>query len=762
MKFAARLIPFILTFLAAIRAAGQTSPQVEASIGSSMVVVGEETFLTLVTQGVNVIDWPDLPPNIAPLALTRDDKFPLQVNGYIREAFRYRVSAFQPGTYRIPPFEFRTATGPVRTEPVMLRVFPVDSLVTNGIKIRGAVTPYLTGVFLQKDRPFLGERIDTEAKLYLSTAPPNRLSLADGKVIQFEKDGLAAWRFTTDRQPTGELDYEGQRFRVYTYQSSLSALREGRLELGPGSADAFFFHRASPLARTIQFPAAILEVRPLPEGAPEGFEGAVGTFSMDVRPLGRDLEFGDALTVEIGITGTGNLNRFPGPKLIDPKGRWKQFEMIAKPSGTERRSRTGTAEFSQSIRPLETVEFIPPYRFVFFDPLVEKYRTLSMPKIPITVTGAPGFNRNATGSLAFLEPGNMPLKTFNDREPVALWWWQIVPAVLALGLVILEVRRRLEVRNLNAAPSRELDTAILEVESQSDDQVAFYREASKVATKWRGGKKFESIHEKRDEICFRPDAEKKPVEENEKRDVLKLLRTLAPVCLIGLVLLFQTAPLYALPDDPGEAKGEILKLMQSDPAAEHFYNMALCEKALGENGSAVLWAYRFQLHGGDAESLLEEFPGARAKEQKWLVSLILFFPRPIYLQILFLGGWSLGLLVMVAFFLRTRWRKGLLITLPVIAVLALPIGSAGWFWYPDEISFEPIEDLSVITGQKPLRLEPHEGAKIMRETPVGSLCKIEAARSGWTRVILPGGQRGWIRSDEVTPIKPKEGVIPPS
>lgn len=746
---------FLLLFVAATtRLSAQSGPGAEASLGSSMVVVGEETYLTLLIKGITIIDWPDNPSGIAPLALKRDVKQRFQINGYIRDGYRYRVMAFEPGVYRVPPFRFQTPSGEVSTQPLTLRVFPVEDLATQGIKIGGAVTPYLTGVFLEKKNPYVGEQQDAEAKFYLSQAAPNRLSLADGKVIQFEKDGLAAWRFTTFPEETGFLDYDGHRFSVYTYRSSLNALREGPLSLGPGEADAVFYYRASPFSRPIAFPAASLNALALPDGAPDGFAGAVGSFSMEVRPLNQELDWGDTLTVEIDITGSGNIDKFPGPTLQDPESKWKQFDMIAKPGGTDRRSSSGTASFSQLVRPLSPVEALPPYRFVYFDPLTVQYRTLESPAAPLTIHGGPADDPDSSGGLSFLPVGSMPLKSFGQPLPGGLWWWHALPALFLFGLLGLEIKRRIAARHLAGEPARQLEAAIAGVAETAGDRTVFYREAARVATRWNGGPEFQELYETRDEICFRPDREPVLVDEPEKRRIIKLLRSLTPLILGGLVFLLSCDRTQALPDDPALAREEILLAMELAPDAAHFHNLALCEKALGHPGLAVLWGYRFQLHGGEAGALLQNLPGAREKNDDWPASWIALLPRDGHLQVILLGGWSLLLMIVLLRTRPERTRPRVIAGLSIVGGVALVIGSAAWFWYPEDISYAPLQELSVVTGDSPVRNAPHDGAGTVRDTPVGSLCQVTGTRGEWARVVLPGGLAGWIRESEVEDIWP--------
>ena len=414
-------------------------------------------------RNASVIDWPDS-PRASPLALKRQGKTHITRNGRIHEVFEYTVTAFRPGDYVIPPFQLKTPYGSIQSKPLSLRVFPVADLETKGISLKPNVVPYLTGIFVEKKSPYLGETQTVEAKLYVPHSAPHMLRLHEGQVINMEKDGIAAWRFTTSRRPTGVLDYDGHNFAVYTYRSSINALREGDLQLGPGKAEPIFERRTtgrggfriSREAIKVEFPPRSITVRPLPPGAPTGFEGAVGNFSLEVSPTAREIKFGDTLTIEAKVTGDGNIDQFPGPVLVDPEENWKQFDMISKPPGSERRSSSGTVEFSQVIRPIKKVPAVPQYRFIFFDPVLEQYRSLETPPQPITITGSSVLaGADDDPGLKFLTPGGTKPIIFGGKKTLPFWLWQIVPAVLLAGILAIIFRQRMAGRRLNSQPSRE-------------------------------------------------------------------------------------------------------------------------------------------------------------------------------------------------------------------------------------------------------------------------------------------------------------------
>lgn len=756
MRFFVIISFLILTGSSRLLAKGP--PVIETKLDSSIVVVGEKTYLTVWVENLTLIDWPTT-PKAAPLTLKREAQRRYQVNGRIREGFRYLVSAFEPGIYKVPPFELQTNSGVIRSKSHTLRVAPINSLETHGIKIDGEVTPYLTGVFLKKTNPYLGETQDVEAKLYLSQAAPHLLRLSDGNVINLKKDGLAAWRFTSTAEPTGYLDFDGHQFAVYTYPSSINALQDGPLTLGPGSTNATLLRRqvvrggfaTRSFPAKIDFPSVKLNVRPLPEGAPSGFGGAVGTFSIEVRPLSLELELGGSLTVETRIKGSGNIDQFPGPQLIDLNKDWKQFETMAKPSGGERRSSSGTAVFSHVLRPLKNVGALPPYRFIYFDPLLENYEQKESLPFPIKITGELPSSESLEEALEFLPSSERPIKVFGKSSPLSKWAWQIIPALITCSILGIAFRNRLKARHIALAPRREFEAELKEVTSAGNDRVTFFLEAARFATEHDAAEGLEEVFKIRDEICFRQDPEPEPLEPSEKKRVLRLLRTLSPLLLffISMGSLIQTSE--GIDHSPEKTKADILASMKTGAVREHFHNLAICELKLENFGEASLWAHRYELHGGDSTKLMSQLPGFHARSPEgteWLS----FLPKWIYLQIFILGIWSLVISILTAWNIFGNKRKPLLVTFFVCTGFGLGIGITGMKLYPEGVSFQPLSELSIVTEKTTLRSQPFEGGTTIRENVIGSLCRVKATRAGWSLIELPEGNTGWIRVGEISPI----------
>ena len=135
--------------------------------------------------------------------------------------------------------------------------------------------------------------------------------------------------------------------------------------------------------------AVTVNVRPLPDPAPEGFHGAVGqmTLRADIEP--RDLSMGDAATLRLVLDGRGHLQGIPAPEI--PASDAYEIFPPQQQSSEEIRGELvyGTRTWSYVVVPKQTgaVE-IPPVRMVYFDPQRSAYRTTETEPLRLAVRGA--------------------------------------------------------------------------------------------------------------------------------------------------------------------------------------------------------------------------------------------------------------------------------------------------------------------------------------------------------------------------------------
>lgn len=157
--------------------------------------------------------------------------------------------------------------------------------------------------------------------------------------------------------------------------------------------DAFFGDESSTEeVKTSEFaPSIDIVVRPLPD-RPVGFSGGVGEFSIFASLLDKSPKAGELLTVRVIVRGSGNLKLIRAPEVHFPKD-FTVFDVVTTDSTefTDEGYR-GKMIFDYRAEPAnQGVYSVPPVTFVYFDPVNEKFVTLTTDSISLHVARGNAF-----------------------------------------------------------------------------------------------------------------------------------------------------------------------------------------------------------------------------------------------------------------------------------------------------------------------------------------------------------------------------------
>ncbi|HEV8630198.1 MAG TPA: BatD family protein [Thermoanaerobaculia bacterium] len=173
--------------------------------------------------------------------------------------------------------------------------------------------------------------------------------------------------------------------------------------------------------------ALTVAVRALPP-APAGFGGAVGQLRARVRLSPDEVRAGEAAILTAELTGSGNLNGLPDPRLADLPG------VQLSPAQESTRQRVdgtrvdATRSWTWTLVPRRAGQWrLPPLEWVTFDPVAGAYRTLrtepqqlaALPPAPVPAAGPAAASRR--------QPQGSPL--------CAPLLWGVAGATGALALV---------------------------------------------------------------------------------------------------------------------------------------------------------------------------------------------------------------------------------------------------------------------------------------------------------------------------------------
>lgn len=146
-----------------------------------------------------------------------------------------------------------------------------------------------------------------------------------------------------------------------------------------------FFDFGSSKTYTIKSKSLKFKVKPLPEGAPDNFNGAVGSFSMDSSISESKLKVGDSFTWSVTLTGQGNFNNLELGRLSEINHLRFLDPEISTQVNSDKISGSKTIRYLVIAQ--EPGSFsVPPLSFSYFDYKQKKYRTLRTSTYQLDVT----------------------------------------------------------------------------------------------------------------------------------------------------------------------------------------------------------------------------------------------------------------------------------------------------------------------------------------------------------------------------------------
>lgn len=209
-----------------------------------------------------------------------------------------------------------------------------------------------------------------------------------------------------------ETTIKGQQYLVTEVKKALFPQQAGTLHLGAtalnvevvvnrqrrGGGNGFFnspfddmFDMGQREAKVLRTNPIDIKVQPLPP-PPPGFDGQVGEFSIEGQLSQNAVTVGESTTLTLTVTGVGNVQHLPEPKLPEING-FKVYD--DKPTGTvgvSGNTLVGRKIFKKALVPtVPGTHGIGPVSIVYFDPSARAYKTAATPVFTLQV--APGVGR---------------------------------------------------------------------------------------------------------------------------------------------------------------------------------------------------------------------------------------------------------------------------------------------------------------------------------------------------------------------------------
>ncbi|MEM1056368.1 MAG: BatD family protein [Bacteroidota bacterium] len=323
----------------------------------------------------------------------------------VRYGWRYRAE--RPGVARLGSMRLQIGGQAYTTDPIPVDIVRRRAPAAPSPQGVPSPSPVREGDLVVRAEPrktsaVVGEQIIVDYVLYFD---PARLSPRQAVAVG-TWDAPGFWREELD-VPSREtyprsVTFGGRSMQAVTVRRlALFPARAGSLELAAmeyevevremDTRDPFapFFRPFSSRRsdREVVAPSTIIEVEPLPTGAPETFAGAVGDFDMVARVDPVSVEPGEAVFLALTMRGTGNAATLAAPDAPAPDGVDAYAPQSERSADRQRLPFRSSRTFTYTFVPQGASFEIPEIVWSYFDPEAGEYVTLREGPFPITVTG---------------------------------------------------------------------------------------------------------------------------------------------------------------------------------------------------------------------------------------------------------------------------------------------------------------------------------------------------------------------------------------
>jgi len=312
--------------------------------------------------------------------------------------YKYIARVSKKGTYQIKDASYKYAGGSINLNNLTVKITdapPVSNSVKNNIG-----KPFFGIISTSRNQVYVGEPVVISSKVY---SRGRITDVADYEPLKIE--GLAhktdLFKNLDNLQVKNE-SIEGVNFQTIKISEDVVIPQEaGSITCVPfsiqlGYQGNFFFNDYT----RIESGSASIKVLPLPDGAPKGFNGAVGNFKVSASIEGSDLKEGDVFIYKLRMEGKGNLHLLSTPEINLPEA----FEQYGDPRKNEKVSigaqgGEGFIEFEYTIQANEGGRYNwQPLSFGYFNPSQKKYITVELANVQLDIAKSE-FEAMADGSL---------------------------------------------------------------------------------------------------------------------------------------------------------------------------------------------------------------------------------------------------------------------------------------------------------------------------------------------------------------------------
>lgn len=467
-----------------------------------VVVNGEQFRLTFTVNTMNVKEFraPSITNFDVLMGPSRSQQTSAQIiNGNMSSSssitYTYVLAATKEGTFNIPGASIKVDGKEYKSNSVTVKVLPPDQ--SNGIGGNGrgnsnsqrgtSVSQNISNndlfmtATVSKSKVHEQEAVLLTYKIYTTL---NLTELQGGKMPDLK--GFHTQEVPLPRNKTFSLEhYRGRNYKTIVWsQYVLFPQQTGKLEVPSitytgvieqpnrniDPFDAFFNGSSAYVSvrKPVVTPKVSIEVLPLPDNKPASFGGAVGNFSLTSSINSKNVKTGDAVTVKIVLSGTGNMKLIDTPEVKFPSDFEIYDPKIDNKFSLTQSGLSGNKVFEYLAIPRHPGKYtIPAIEFSYFDLKTNSYKTLTTEAYELNVEKGKGDASQVLADftnkedikrlgkdILYIKLGDTTFKQRGDFffGSMAYYLWYIIPLALFIALIIMGRKQALE--NANTAKIR--------------------------------------------------------------------------------------------------------------------------------------------------------------------------------------------------------------------------------------------------------------------------------------------------------------------
>ena len=307
------------------------------------------------------------------------------INGRMssQRSIAYEIVAQEEGVFTLPPAKMKVSGQELESN--RLKITVKAGAKRNSRAERNAKESFNVRILASKKSVYVGEPIVLKFRATLFD-PVRDLSIIQAPNFENVLQQQLEFKQESTREVVGNrmatvLDFD-KRLILPNKPGTLGGQElkiSGQVQVPTGRRDFFNMPLTKfvPQVATANIPA--VKIKPLPEGAPEDFQGGVGDLKL-VREISRtEVSGSESITIKLRVEGSGNFNTLEVPELIQPEGFDVYDPKYNENIRYSERGIRGYKEYEYLLVPQYRGSFIvPEMQWSYFNTRTERYETISI------------------------------------------------------------------------------------------------------------------------------------------------------------------------------------------------------------------------------------------------------------------------------------------------------------------------------------------------------------------------------------------------